>query len=246
MTSASDLASLTLPFEYDRSRALSAGGIVLRIAELVVLFLGVPALVWLRVIPMWMFWGILVAGAAYAAIMLSADRTFRWRTAWRWPSMAQVRRVALLWVIGLVVMVGFTVGVDLHLIPLDTRQPHALLLSFPGRNPAVWAAIMVLYPIASAAPQELMFRVFFFHRYERMLGGRWPTILASALLFGWAHILFENWIAVALSVVLGLVIAITYARTRSGSLVWLEHALYGDAAFTIGLGWFFFTGNVAQ
>ena len=52
MTSASDLASLTLPFAYDRSRALSAGAIVVRIAELVVLFLGLPALFWLGVIPL--------------------------------------------------------------------------------------------------------------------------------------------------------------------------------------------------
>jgi CAAX protease family protein len=40
----------------------------------------------------------------------------------------------------------------------------------------------------------------------------------------------------------GLIFAYRFARTRSFFAVWLEHALYGDLIFTIGLGRFFFTG----
>ncbi len=245
MTTINDSSILALPVATTRYRALSTGAVALRVAELVVLYLGVPALLWLEVIPLRWFWGVIGAAAAYACAVLAFDRSFRWRTLWRWPAARpQLRRIFFLWAIGLVVMVAFTLGVDWHLIPLDTRQPHPLFFTLPLYNPLFWCAIMVLYPIFSVLPQEFVYRVFFFHRYERMLGSRWLTILFSALLFGWAHILFQNWIAVSLSAVLGLLLAITFARSRSGAAAWLEHALYGDAAFTIGLGWFFFTGAV--
>jgi len=245
VTTAPDLTSIALPFTRETTRGLGVGAVALRVAELVILFLGVPALLWLEVIPLRWFWGVIGAATAYACAVLALDRSFRRRTLWRWPAARpELRRIFVLWSIGLVVMVAFTLGVDWHLIPLDTRQPHALFFTFPLYNPVFWCAIMVLYPICSVLPQEIVYRVFFFHRYERMLGSRWLTILCSALAFGWAHILFQNWIAVSLSAVLGLLLAITFARSRSGAAAWLEHALYGDAAFTIGLGWFFFTGAV--
>jgi hypothetical protein len=43
------------------------------------------------------------------------------------------------------------------------------------------------------------------------------------------------------STALGLVLASTYERWRSTLLVSLEHALYGDFAFSAGLGSLFYT-----
>ena len=40
----------------------------------------------------------------------------------------------------------------------------------------------------------------------------------------------------------GLMFANTYRRTNSLFLVSLEHALYGNTLFFIGLGWFFWGG----
>lgn len=116
-----------------------------------------------------------------------------------------------------------------------------LFLSLPRLHPVFWVVIMVLYPLLSVWPQEVIFRRFLFHRYTEIFGPR-GVIAASALAFGFAHIIFLNWIAVALTTAGGVMFARNYARERSLWLVCLEHSLYGCLVFTIGLGRFFYTG----
>ena len=65
-------------------------------------------------------------------------------------------------------------------------------------------------------------------------------IMASAAVFGFGHIVFRNWPAVALTFAGGWLFATTYRRTSSLVLVSAEHALYGCAIFTIGYGQYFF------
>jgi membrane protease YdiL (CAAX protease family) len=65
------------------------------------------------------------------------------------------------------------------------------------------------------------------------------SLLISALIFAWMHLIFRNPLAVILTLVGGWFFAQTYARTRSLRLVCLEHALYGNLIFTIGLGEYF-------
>ena len=96
--------------------------------------------------------------------------------------------------------------------------------------------------------QELVYRVFFFHRYAPALNGEsWLAIAVNAALFATMHaIIFASrgssfhWEAVMISFIGGLIFAYRYTRTRSFLAVWLEHALYGDLIFTVGLGRFFF------
>lgn len=101
---------------------------------------------------------------------------------------------------------------------------------------------MVLYPLLSVLPQEFLFRAFFFHRYQPLFGEGAGIVLASALAFGFVHIIFGNWLAVVLSFFGGLLFATTYRLNRSMPLVWLEHALFGNLIFTIGLGRYFSSG----
>ncbi len=42
--------------------------------------------------------------------------------------------------------------------------PH-VFLSMPYYRPMLWLAVLVLYPLLSVIPQELVYRTFFFHRY---------------------------------------------------------------------------------
>jgi membrane protease YdiL (CAAX protease family) len=118
--------------------------------------------------------------------------------------------------------------------------PH-LFLSLPRKHPIFWLAIMVLYPVLSVWPQEVIYRRFLFHRYA-VVFGETGVVLASALAFGFAHVIFLNPIAVALTTAGGTMFAWNYARERSLWLACLEHALYGCLIFTIGLGQFFYTG----
>jgi membrane protease YdiL (CAAX protease family) len=113
------------------------------------------------------------------------------------------------------------------------------LLDFPRQRPALWVLVLILYPVLSAWPQELVYRTFFFHRYGPLLGPR-AKVIGSALAFSLLHVVYADPIALALTLPAGLVLGITYARTGSLFAVALEHALYGTAIFTLGLGRAFF------
>jgi membrane protease YdiL (CAAX protease family) len=99
---------------------------------------------------------------------------------------------------------------------------------------------MVVYPI-SAWAQEIAYRPFFFHRYGSLFRRPATRVLASGLLFGWGHIAVNNLLAVVLASAAGCLFAWTYERSRSTLLVTLEHALYGDFVFSVGLGSLFYS-----
>lgn len=118
----------------------------------------------------------------------------------------------------------------------DPRQ----FLSLPTGRPDAWLSLMLLYPLLSALPQEIAYRTFFFHRYAPLFAGRpWLAVAANGVMFGFAHVIYGSLVSVGLSAGLGLVLAWRYWRTRSLWLVWLEHALWGNFVFTIGLGHYF-------
>lgn len=118
------------------------------------------------------------------------------------------------------------------------------LLSFPLERPQLWAMVMWIYPILSVLPQELIFRSLYFQRYAVLFKGYYWQIGISGILFAWAHILFMNWLAIILCGIGGILFAQTYIKHRSLALVWLEHSIYGCFIFTIGLGWYFYSGAV--
>jgi len=117
-------------------------------------------------------------------------------------------------------------------------------LNLPLERTKLWVLIMFLYPILSVFPQEMVFRAFFHARYARLFHTQRMMLMASAVAFGFAHILFQNWVAVLLCTAGGLLFGMTYERTRSLALVWIEHAIYGCFIFTIGLGYYFYHGSV--
>jgi len=106
---------------------------------------------------------------------------------------------------------------------------------------ARWAFIMIAYPVLSVVPQEIIYRVFFFHRYGSLFKGKRTVVLANAVLFAFGHILFRNWIAVIGAFVASLLWATTYLGSRSLPIVAIEHALYGDLVFTLGIGYYFYS-----
>jgi membrane protease YdiL (CAAX protease family) len=118
--------------------------------------------------------------------------------------------------------------------------------SFVRRQPAFWAVVMVAYPVLSVYPQGLLYRAFFFERYAALFPGKWAMILASAAAFAFLHIIFRNWLAVALTFAGGLLFAARYAETGSLATSSFEHALYGCWLFTVGLGQYFYHGTIAS
>lgn len=120
------------------------------------------------------------------------------------------------------------------------------LLDWPRERPAMWLSVLLAYPLLSVLPQEMIYRQFLFRRLRSFRrDDRW-SVAASALAFGALHGIYQNALAIALTLVGGWFFADTYRRTRSLRLVWAEHALYGVLIFTIGLGDFFSNVRVSM
>jgi len=115
-----------------------------------------------------------------------------------------------------------------------------LLFSLVRRSPLLWLGIFFLYPLLSVYPQEVLYRAFFFHRYQPLFGSGWGMLLASTSAFGFVHIIFRNWLAMGLCVIGGLLFSLTYLISGSLLLACLDHAIFGNFLFTIGLGEFFY------
>ncbi len=124
------------------------------------------------------------------------------------------------------------------------RLAPGLLFALPRRAPGFWLLVMALYPLLSAYPQELIFRTFLFHRYRSLLRGERARIAVSAAAFALAHVFLANWIAPLLGLAGGLLFARTYARSGSTLQAVLEHGMWGDVLFTLGVGWYFYGGSI--
>jgi uncharacterized protein len=135
-------------------------------------------------------------------------------------------------------------GVSLFIYGFTLWYDPDRLFHLVRERPHIIPVLLTFYPLFSALPQEFIFCNFFFRRYETLFGRGRALVVASALCFAFAHILFINAVAPVLSFFAGLIFAAEYKRTRSLALVTLEHSLYGISLFLIGLGWYFYAGSV--
>lgn len=108
-----------------------------------------------------------------------------------------------------------------------------------------WLLLLILYPLLSVLPQELIFRTYFFHRYKRIMPLKNMRIFVSASVFALAHIVYANWVAVALAFAGGVLFAYTYAQSRSTFVCVIEHSLWGLWMFTIGIGRYLDSGALS-
>lgn len=118
--------------------------------------------------------------------------------------------------------------------------PDAFFL-LPSQHLDLWLATMLIYPLLSVIPQELIFRTFFFHRYKQILPSKHWRLAISSCSFALAHVIYGNWVAVAVSCIGGLIFGYRYMQSRSTLVVIAEHSLWGCFLFTIGVGVFLMT-----
>ncbi|MGD8563152.1 MAG: CPBP family intramembrane metalloprotease [Desulfarculaceae bacterium] len=104
---------------------------------------------------------------------------------------------------------------------------------------------MLLYPLLAAYPQEIIFRGFFFERYQRLFSNDYKMLIVSALSFGLSHAMYGNWLAPVLAALGGILFGYRYLRSGSLALAGLEHGLWGNLLFTSGWGWFFYSGAIS-
>ena len=117
-----------------------------------------------------------------------------------------------------------------------------LLFTFIKQHFMFWLLVMLLYPLLSALFQEIIFRAFFEYRFGRVIKNRELFLIFNALLFAYIHTVFGNAIAVTFSFLGSLLFMTTYRQSRSVLMSTIEHGLYGDLIFTLGIGHFFYHG----
>lgn len=115
---------------------------------------------------------------------------------------------------------------------------------FPRSRPGIWTVVMLLYPLLAALPQEIIFRCVFFHRYRDLFPCPWLMIAVNGLSFGLFHLFYANWFAPVLSGLGGCLFAWRYTRSQSLPVVAIEHGIWGNLLFTMGLGWYFYSGSI--
>lgn len=204
--------------------------------EFALLCLALPTIIIVYRLAPFMFtflWG----AALYSFIMLRFVENVDLKTMWRWDAVSWkvLQPILIRWVIATFAMIGFCLWYD----------PERFLY-IPQNMPVFAVILCFVYPIVSALPQELVFCSFFFKRYGAFFGTGLKMVITSAIVFAYAHMLYINWVAPTLSLIAGLIFAQTYRESKSLALVTIEHGLYGNSLFLIGLGWYFYGGAVAQ
>ncbi len=197
-----------------------------RIAELLIFFILIP------LISKWFITGYyiiipLMGTAILFFALLWRDKSFDNKRFYRlspYPWLPALLRLLL--VSGLMILFAYYFYPD-------------LLFRYPVENTQNYLLTFLLYPFLSVIPQELVYRCYFFHRYQKLIPQKWLLATANALLFGFLHIIYNNWLAPIAAFLVSWVFIYNYLKTKSLVNVCIEHYCYGVALFTIGLGKFF-------
>jgi len=129
-------------------------------------------------------------------------------------------------------LAGIAVITSIYMWFVDPSNLFVVLLN----KPLLWLMILFIYSFFSVYPQELIYRTFFFQRYQSLFKSQTQFILVNAALFSLAHIFFRNGLVMVLTFIGGILFALTFKKTKSTLLVSIEHAIYGCWLFTVGMG----------
>ncbi len=202
--------------------------------EFCLFFVAVPVLIAVFFPPNWMFPS-LFTFTAIGIVLLHYTPGFAWAELrynpynWSWTEVA----------IFAILMTGLCVAVVM------IARPEAAFFLLRER-PQMLLVIWMFYPIVSALPQELLFRSLFFRRYHAILPGERAAYLLNAALFSLAHLMYWSWIVAIMTFAGGLLFTWAYRRRGSFFYAVLLHAIAGNIIFAVGLGIYFYSGNVQR
>jgi len=166
-----------------------------------------------------------VIGFAYIIFMLKrilrisfrVSREIKWKSFWR-PTLVRFITIALL--------------TTVYVLYRDAEA----LFFVPRTNLGLFIVILFVYSVLSVWPQEVIYRTFFMERYKGLFKSKALLIFINAIVFSLAHLFFRNTLVLVLTFLGGVLFGLTYLKTRSTTLVTIEHALYGNWLFTVGMG----------
>ncbi len=209
--------------------------------EFATLFVLVPLVIAAVLPPSWMF-PALFAATAIGLVLLALTPGFRWASL-----LAGGRRIG--W--GLVLATGVITALA-GIAVLWMTSPAALFILWGEDAPRLangWSilwVIAVFYPWVSALPQELVFRPLFFRRYAAILPDGDRALLLNAALFSLAHLMYWSVVVALMTFAGGLLFAWSYERRGNFPEAVLLHSVAGVALFAVGMGVYFYSGNVVR
>lgn len=136
------------------------------------------------------------------------------------------------WKITAIKFIGIAVITSIYVYIMDASA----LFCVPRNKPQLWVTILFVYTFLSVWPQEVIYRTFFFARYGSFFQNKKLLIFINAIIFSLAHLFLRNTLVTVLTFIGGLLFAYTFTKTKSTTLVSIEHALYGNWLFTVGMG----------
>jgi len=198
------------------------------------LFVIAPVIVAVFLPARWMF-PVLFAVTAVGLLLLMATPGFQMRRLFHGAGRISWAYVSV---------VALVTGVAASAVVLRDA-PHAHLLI--QRNPELMLMIAGFYPWLSALPQELVFRVLYFQRFEAVLPRHAGlAVPLNASVFALAHLMYWSWIVAAMTFAGGLLFAFSYRVRRNFPEAFVLHAVSGLVVFAMGLGVVFYSGNVQR
>lgn len=175
---------------------------------------------WMKIIPLFFIAGVFL-------FLLLKDPEFDRKILYRLDKYSLRRSVARVIVIT-ILMLWFTYWIF-----------PRLFFQYPIEDFKGYLITFFLYPFASVLPQELIYRVYFFHRYKELVPEKYLLWLSNAIIFGLTHFIYDNYVAPIATFLVSFIFIYNYFQSRSLINVSLEHYFYGMVMFTIGFGYFF-------
>ncbi len=129
----------------------------------------------------------------------------------------------------------FLVSAFFYTMILDSN----LLFNLPKNYFMLWVAVMLIYPILSVMPQEIIFRVLFFERYSCLFKNKFWYIILNSIIFAYIHLVFQNFHAFFITLITSPIFAHAYLN-KSFKTCFLAHTVGGQLVFTYGLGEYFY------
>ncbi|SMX31781.1 CPBP family intramembrane glutamic endopeptidase [Actibacterium lipolyticum] len=203
-------------------------------AEFIGLFIAAP-IAMAVLLPAQMMFSVLFLVTALGVVLLHVTEGFHWQELSR-------NMKAIDWK----VVTGFTLITLLIAVSVVFKFVPEAFLFLPREQPVLMLMILVFYPILSALPQEVVFRPLFFRRYGPLLPNTSAAILLNAGVFSLAHLMYWSWIVALMTFAGGVIFAWMYEARRSFAMAVLLHSIAGWIIFTVGLGVFFYSGNVVR
>lgn len=195
-----------------------------RLVEFFIIFILIPVSFALT-FPIWIKMTLGVIGFLYIIYVLLKveNNKFKLREHINWTQFWQRTLIKL------VVIIIITTA---YMYVVDYKNLFVVIKTKPN----LWMMILFIYSFFSVYPQELIYRTFFFQRYESLFRSNLLFILVNAAVFSLAHIFFKNTLVMFLTFIGGILFALTFKKTKSTLLVSIEHAIYGCWLFTVGMG----------